>query len=211
MSAKYPEWYELPKERWQETSIQSVQEWNYHSGWMATGETRRERSWRDSQRQKLYDAENMAIVRYSRDKIKTFSSLNAIDKYVRALLESKWIVRRFGKQPLPKIVSTSNRCAYSCIATRRLNFPEWSRNEVVILHEVSHWVHLYGYGTAHGRFFARTFLELTGYMIGAKFRTLLKQAYQQHGVKSTPYPAYSEETLEKKRQLGKQLAERKTK
>jgi len=58
-------------------------------------------------------------------------------------------------------------------------------------------------------FFAQTLLELCGQEIGSDYRKILKRTYNCFHVKSSPFPAYSKETLEKKQKLGRKLAERK--
>lgn len=214
MSAKYPEWYELPKERWQEISRRPKQEWDPDwREWRPTGEMMTVRSWRDSQRQKLYNAEGRAKFYFPRaeggSEVVTYGSVDEIRAYVFKVMRSRWLVRRFGEQELPEVFGMKSDTAYSSKGKGHLNFPPtWSWNQIVVLHEVSHWIHPCGQGTSHGRFFARTFLELSGHEMGPVFRQVLKESYREWGVKFTPFPAYSEEILEKKRQLGRKLAER---
>jgi putative metallohydrolase (TIGR04338 family) len=216
MSTKYPDWYELPKERWQEHQIVEWGKWDEEAE-----ETvmirQKHRFWRDSQRQKVYDAENGAKYYYGRgrkessisgNQIRDFDSLDEIRQYVEKVLRSTWIVKRFGHLKMPTIVMTSDRSAYCRKADQTLNFPKWSWDQVVVLHEISHWIHPTGYGTPHGRFFARTFLELTGHEIGPEFRKVLKERYKFYRVRSSPFPVYSEETLKKKQEIGRRLAER---
>lgn len=67
------QWYKLPAKRWQE-----------HNG-------EGDHSWRDSQKQKLYDAEQ--ILRYHFKEINTeFKSIKEIEYYVGQLLKSAWII-----------------------------------------------------------------------------------------------------------------------
>lgn len=214
MSAKYPEWYELPKERWQETALRQEKQWSpeFHN-YTYTGRIVKKRTWRDSQRQKLYNAENHTKFMFPQaeggSEIVTYTSINEIRDYVFKVMKSRWVVNRFGQQTLPEILGKDTRTAYSSKGDGHLNFPpKWSWNQVVVLHEITHWIHPIGYGTSHGRFFARAFLELSGHEIGPVFRRILKENYRKWGVKFTPFPAYTTGTLEKKRQLGKQLAER---
>jgi len=213
MSTKYPNWYELPRE---ETSIRHVEQWDPEYGeWRITGKTYKAPSWRDSQRQKIYQAETLAELSYLQNEegseIIKFTSADEIREYVFKVIQSRWMVRRFGTVDLPDVQTKKTSTAYSSKVNGCINFPPtWSWDQLTVLHEISHWVHPYDYGTSHGRFFARTFLELTGHEIGPVFRRVLKKAYREWNVKFTPFPAYSKETLEKKQQLGRQLAERYT-
>lgn len=201
MSAKNPEWFELPADRWQEMS--TVRE--------------NRRSWRDSQRQKLYDAES----RFKRlffwevdkgwkpeyEQIK-FKSIQEVEYYVTQLWNSAWVQKRFRihKTSVPTINEISNSSWSAYVRFSTMYLPPWGFNKIIVLHELAHVLHPSGYGTGHGRFFARTFLELIGHEFGSEARKLLKECYKKHGVKSNPKPQYSPESLEKMRKHGQRMA-----
>jgi len=86
MSAKYPEWWELPKERWQETTPTPETCWDAElRRFVYTGQMIKKRSWRDSQRQKLYNAESCSRG-YSECRNRRFTSPEEISEYTNQLL-----------------------------------------------------------------------------------------------------------------------------
>jgi len=187
MSAKNPEWYELPKKSWIELNSEGT--WD---------------SFRDSQRQKLYDAEDRFRNRF-REQNPKFSSIEEISQYVNKLAKSAWAIKRWGSLEHDIIVKEGkfgtggSAKRYGLIIT----LSQWGWNKVVVLHELAHLFSYYG--TSHGRHFARTFLELIEHEMGPDARKALKEAYKCHGVKSNPIPQYSEETKTKMRLRGHTL------
>jgi len=190
MSIKNPNWYELPKTRWEERTN--------------TGE----RAWRDSQKQKLYDAENAFRWR-NKDINKEFDSIAEIERYANKWLRSAWVVRRWGKQPHVKIVEISGDSAHSHRGKHQIELPRvWAWNEVVLLHELCHSVHAWNGGTSHGRYFARCFLEAIGHRFGPEAKKALRRLYIAHAVKCTPRPVYSQEAKNKMRNRGREMAQK---
>lgn len=188
MSIKNPNWYELPKARWEERAN--------------TGE----RTWRDSQKQKLYDAEN-TFRRRNKDINKEFDSIAEIERYANKWLSSAWVVRRWGKQSHIKIVEISGDIAHSHRGKDQIELPRaWAWNEIVLLHELCHIVHDYNGGTSHGRYFARSFLEAIAHVFGSEFKKELRRLYIVHGVKCTPRPVYSDEAKAKMTARGLKIA-----
>jgi putative metallohydrolase (TIGR04338 family) len=192
MSKANPDWYELPKEQWQEKNEDG------------------RRIWRDSFQSKLYDAERGFRNRFWNHKggCPRFESIAEIQKYVDKIMSSAWITRRFGSQ---KPVTVFERIGgdQSCDANkgmRRIRMAKWGWNPVVVLHELAHILNPTGYGTPHGRFFSRILLELITWKFGDEARKCLKARYQYQGIKCNPHPAYSEETRKKMRERGRKLA-----
>lgn len=175
MSIKHPNWYELPRERWKERT---------NAG---------ERTWTDSQKQKLYDAENRLKCGW-RIPYKKFDTIKEVQCYVDKFLESAWVTRRWGPQ---EPIEVQSRTGNTCDASRyhnRIRLTHWGMNEIVVLHELCHIIHPSGYGVSHGRYFARTFLEVIGHMLGVEAKKALRKEYIRKHVKCTPRPVYSEET-----------------
>lgn len=169
--------------------------------------------WRDSQRQKVYDAE-----RYLRNHCKNeglrsqinrnteFSSIKEIERYIDKLLKSAWFIRRWGKRENPTIVEIQGHTATAWSAQNKIDLPRWGWNKVVVLHELAHIVHMFGSGTSHGRYFCRTLLELIEHELGLEARRFLKKRYTTTRVKSTPHPIYTVATILKKKEHGQKLA-----
>ena len=74
MSTKNPEWYELPKKQWIK-----LREDGYTS-------------YRDSQKQKLYDAENSFKSCCFNGENTKFFSIEEISQYVNKLVKSAWVI-----------------------------------------------------------------------------------------------------------------------
>lgn len=190
MSIKNPNWYELPKARWEERTN--------------TGE----RAWRDSQKQKLYDAEGRFKRLYSEHN-KEFNSIAEIEQYVNKWLRSAWVIRRWGKHPHIKIVEITGSIAFGCQAQKKIELPRgWAWNETVVLHELCHIVHAWNGGASHGRYFARCFLEAIGHRFGPEAKKALRTHYIAYGVKCTPRPVYSDEAKIKMTARGRMIAEK---
>ncbi len=179
MSQKYPEWYELPAERWRNSPNSFCE--------------------RDSQRQKLYDAQFFA--RCSCNSLcEDFSSLRKIQEFVDSLIVSIWFRKRFGYQPLIIVKSKRGYGADTHRGSSTIRFSKSWRNMLTVLHEVAHIVRKPGTGSNHGRFFARTLLELVNHVVGEEAAKILKKEFKSGRVKYLPKRELSEETREKLRQ-----------
>lgn len=182
MNRKNLAWFELPPERWRD-NLYMV----------------------DSQKQKLYDAESMAKFRIVNDlttvKIKyvLFYSIEEIQRFVDKLASSAWFKRRWGSLK----ITVKEKNGHTATANYSvIKLPRWAWNAVVVLHEVAHTAKKrnQGGGSGHGRYFARTFLELTEHVLGKDTAKVLKEEFKRHNVKYLPKRDLSEETREKLRQ-----------
>jgi len=172
-------WYELPEKRWRNDL--------------------KYRSFRDSQRQKLYNAES--IVKYKMGESNTkFSSIEEIQKFTNKLVSSAWIKKRFKKQNEIHVILLKKGTPYA--QYNGIYLPLLSWNMLVVLHEISHVLHRHGLipGVSHGRYFARIYLELVGHIMGPDVMKMLKEQYKIYKVKYLPKRELSEETREKLRQ-----------
>jgi len=177
MSKQYPEWYKLPAERWRNNTDQ----------WLE----------RDSQRQKLYDAEAIAMV-FTPPFQKKFSSLEEIQKYVDKFTKSSWFRKRFGQHSIMVKRKKHGASARRMGSTIWLSESYW--NMISVLHEVAHIVKEPGAGSAHGRFFARTLLEFTNHVCGKEAASALKEQFKEKRVKYLPRRVVTEEARERLRQ-----------
>lgn len=186
MSQKYPEWYELPAKRWRNNPDKLFEN--------------------DSQRQKLYDAEHYVTQVIEKLEAKSaypfeFNSIEEVQKFVNKLTSSVWFRKRWGNHQI-RVYNTSGTWARgNSFGYIKLPFRNrWSRSILVILHEISHCIRKHGSGTDHGRFFARTLLELVEHVVGKRAAKILKEAFKRGRVKYLPKRELSEETREKLRQ-----------
>jgi len=175
-------WYKLPAKRWTEIGSDGCI-------------TRR-----DSQRQKVYSAEDNLKRLYQEVNIE-FSSIEEISQYVNKLVRSTWAIRRWGK-PRNTIQIIENKKVRGACWARGINLSitlsRWGWNKMVVLHELSHL--LSNYGASHGRHFVRTFLELVKHELGYDIQKALKKEYKRYGVRYLPKRELSEETRKKLRQ-----------
>lgn len=171
-------WYQLPAERWR-----------HHS--------KDERWWeRDSQKQKLYDTES--TVRWKCEALdRKLPSIEAIQRYVNHLTSEPWFLKCFGKYTI-KVKNKSGSGADASYKTIR--FSKWSRSIFVVLHEVAHVLHKPGYGSSHGRFYARTLIALVEHKIGNEAAKILKAEFRKGRVKYLPKRVLTDEAREKLRQ-----------
>lgn len=182
MSKNNPEWFELSKESWIELNES------------------RDRIYRDSQRQRLYDAEY--FFRYMNEVDNPqFDSIQGISDYVNRIVNSAWFIKRWGK-PLGKIGVYENRGGCWASRYRGIHLAKWGWNKVVVLHELSHVLTISGV-PSHGRYFARTILEIIGHEMGSQARELLKESYRRNKVRFHPKHQLSPEALEKMREIGR--------
>ena len=141
---------------------------------------------RDVQRSKLYAAEKAVRDTIPERKFDP-SNLDAVQAYVDKLQRSAWFKRRW--QHRPRIVvghARGNACA-SAWGSRLILLPrdkQWAWCEIVILHEVAHCLtNWHPDGGAHGRDFARTFLELVRHQCGDEAWRMLRDSFRDHKVK----------------------------
>ena len=183
MNKKHLYWYELPKERWAE------------------------KHWSDSQKTKLYRSEHRFRLQFWRDTGEPkFGSIEEAQKYVDKLLASAWITKRWGKQESVTVIHRERKSCTAYKWDRIIKLSKWGWCPVVVLHELAHILHPSYYGRPHGRYFARTLLELITWQFGNDARKILKSLFKSSKVKTNPFPNYSDEVLQKKRERGKELA-----
>lgn len=159
---------------------------------------------RDTQRSKLYAAEREAF-----GQPKEELSLDTTVAFVRQVWRSPWTARKFqiARYSEPPYVADGRGTTAARGSLRRLNLPRWSRNKVVILHELAHaltW-HRETFA-AHGREFAAVFLELVSHWLGVDAAKRLRAAFRAKRVRYRPKRQLTPEQREALRERGKALA-----
>lgn len=132
---------------------------------------------RDSQRQKLYNAEGV-LAQFSRPLL----TVPEIQAYVDNLVKQKWFRDRYGKRIIPVKDGRGTRNAYGW-HSGPISMPRWSRQEYIVLHEVCHVVSS-GFDAAHGPEFAGRFATIVFYALGREAEQALLDSYAEHGVKA---------------------------
>jgi putative metallohydrolase (TIGR04338 family) len=137
---------------------------------------------RDSQRQKLYNAEGEAI-HASKNRI-NFDSITEIQTYVDKIVASAWWKSRFD---IRQIFVTDGRRRRSAAGIRHfdltgtIKMPKFSRNNWITLHEMAHCVS----HDDHGRGYAKNYLLLVKRFISDVDYKILKAAFVKYRVKHT--------------------------
>lgn len=144
---------------------------------------------RDSQKQRCYDAERQSLIR-SVGKI--IPNIADVQDYVDRLCLTEWFVKRFGAGWTIEVIDHTRGRRWAWGSHRggksgRIKLPEgWARCEAVILHELAHAITPHTTGGRHGRYWARTFLELVRFRMGLSAYNALKAMFKGHRVKHGP-------------------------
>jgi len=149
---------------------------------------------RDTQRQRLYDAENTARATWQ-GPCRTWQpgQYQQVQRYVNNLLGQQWVRRTWPHAPrslqVDALPGSVNALAHW---TRgRITLPQgkggtsaaWAWTEWVVLHEVAH--HLDDHGGAHGWGFAKAFLRLVRNRMGQDAEAHLRAAFRSRRVRYT--------------------------
>lgn len=143
---------------------------------------------RDSQRQKVYDAED-AI--HGKD----LPTVPEMQEYIDAILRKRWFKNRYPNIKQVKVQDGRGRrravgiyrWTYSII-----KMPRWARCEMVLLHELAHVVTdgrkgVFGASkhavASHGPEFARNFLDLVYWKMGREAGDTLRASFKEKRVK----------------------------
>ena len=162
---------------------------------------------RDSQKSKVYKAENAAFPTGSDSN--SNPDLFYWECYCRKIVRSAWFRKRW---PNCIVVSLKDgRGRKNASATSRgsggtLKLPLWARVESVVLHELAHVI-TPKICASHGREFCRNLLELIGHYMGADASRKLKKEFDNRNVKWRKKKELSLEQREALSERGKKLAE----
>lgn len=163
---------------------------------------------RDSNRQKLYDAEsivNDALVRAEQNDTRTFDfygstlilpderkfgDIESVQRYVDCVLKLNWVQEAYKRAQYPVHVRARKDAGQAHYApflheiampVHKGSHHSWAMREMVVLHEVAH--HLDDQSeAAHGKSFAKIFQHLVSEIIGPEVGLLLLDAFTQNGV-----------------------------
>jgi len=144
-------------------------------------------STRDSQRQKVYNAE--------RDVLQPISirwpEVGQMQRYVNKIVRSRWFKSRW-----PHLVSISvgdgrsrrrGSGFYRGGGCGEIRMPVWTRYEYYILHEIAHVIQRYQYPSSitHGPEFCSIYLALVSRWMGKWYGATLRGAFRRYHVKWT--------------------------
>jgi len=145
---------------------------------------------RDSQRQRVYDAEHLCFHWHRNTRQLRNLSLEQLQMLTDGLWESevvKGLLRKARRRPdqrAPEVrLDKANaRWARGCAAYIKL--PPWALNIHTVIHEVAHAIA--PLGAKHNWMFAAVMLELVEEFMGLEWRTRLELNYENHGVRFAP-------------------------
>lgn len=135
---------------------------------------------RDFQRKKVYDSEAQIREDFQ---LFVFNTDEDIQMYINSLLKRRWTKNRFNCDPISVITASKSLTshAYSFTEIREVVFPLHYRDELVVLHEISHCFQPWD-SCAHGVEFSAIFLQLTTKILGKEFGKEFKQCFIDNGV-----------------------------
>ena len=185
--------------------------WNKNTSTWNMLKKRYDNGERDSQMQKLYDAEYSLIPCSEEDNLSFEELIHKLNEVVN----DTWFRKKFGRLFSDTILKVENASSRQNIAyafgTDFLSFPPHFCNVPIILHELTHtivdrlqFVVAFNYNyTTHGRMFAFIYLELVRKFMGERSYTILKTGYKNFNVK---YRNRIQQTSAKKKILRERLA-----
>lgn len=148
------------------------------------------RSYKDAQRQRVYDSEYRTACLVGH-KGKQFGAIEELVAYVNELLASEWWRQRFPHVDHCDIIETNCGHAWARCAFNQIGFPKndtYFRTEKTVLHELAHIV-VKNPQPGHGPLFARVYLDLVAHRLGAEWAEELERQYKRHKVRYTKYPS----------------------
>ena len=139
---------------------------------------------RDEQRKRLYAAER-EVKAYLRDPL---PKIEEMQRFVDSILRSRWFQIHFAASmsaPI-RVIGGRQRAATAMNFLSTISMPTWSRNKLIVLHEVAHILTDRYYGSdfieGHGKQFASFFLELVDHFLGADDCQDLLEAFSRNSV-----------------------------
>lgn len=130
---------------------------------------------RDTQRQRVYDAE-----RASRVRGREFASVDEIQRYVDALTKRAWFISRWGHKRIKVTDGRSRRRGGS--TWTQIKMPTWTRYEMYVLHEVAHTVMPVGLAP-HGPEYAGVLVTMVRLAMGTVAAAMLRDAMRERRVR----------------------------
>jgi putative metallohydrolase (TIGR04338 family) len=149
----------------------------------------------DSQRQKLYKAEQVLRKEYCRYE---FTTIEEVTVWVQQIMHSAWWKKHYPNHYTLEISNGAGKT--KALGAPRSNgiwmaLPTWARKDCVILHEMAHGV-CPRHFAAHGREYAAIYLKLVTRFMGKKAGQVLRKSFVHHKVKYKPKRVLSPEQKE---------------
>lgn len=162
------EWYDQPHWRWREDRDDLNKELE-----------------QDRQKTKAYKAESFQ----HQEAGSKFSSVEEAQAYLDQIVSSNYFRNRWGYVRHVEVQAKSHGHAngeFSADGRCRVLLPAWAMVDWVLLHETAHALTPPETGGGHGRFWARSYLELVSFAVSREQGFKLKSAFQRGGVSFSP-------------------------
>lgn len=164
-------------------------------------------SLRDTQRQKLYNAEHAVHKQLATNL--TWPELEALKNKI---VTSTWFVKKYRTRDSGRVAALNIRLEKTHGGGRaermfdgwEIRLGTWARCDLVLIHEITHCV--VTTGPAHGWKFAEVFLDLVRHFMGKDAHDVLKASFKKHRVKFTAPRAKRELTPEQRAVLVERMA-----
>ena len=168
---------------------------------------------RDSQRSKVYAAENEAFRAYSpKNSEPTLPRVKDCERFVKKVFASKRVKAAFPRATreiwgVPRI-EDGRGCRAARGGYSFLVLPRWARRDWVVLHEIAHTItgREVGDVPAHGWQYCTVYLRLVLYVLGREHHDALKASFKKHRVRFTEPRKRKPLTAEQRAVLAERLA-----
>lgn len=137
---------------------------------------------RDSQRSKVYAAENKAFPHMHDERM----TLAGCKSFVSIVVNCQFWKESKGRKIVKIKDGRGTRRAMYYPKTNKINLPKWARNEWVIIHELAHflcWQKHEDTVPSHGVKFCGIYLKLVEQVLGAEAAVDLAVSFEMRGVK----------------------------
>lgn len=136
---------------------------------------------RDSQRQRVYDAER-SIQAFDRTEDR-IGDIKYVERWVKKVTSSKWFVKHYGVRHIHVGDGRRRRSAnaYRTVLGSRVSFPRWARFKLAILHEIAHCAS--PRDSKHNWVFSFHYLSLVKHFMGKEDHLELKKAFKTFRVR----------------------------
>lgn len=141
---------------------------------------------RDSQRRKLYKAEE--VMKEHAAAYQRLETVEEIYRYIaNVVLRSSALRNRYERELRREIkVGDGRRRRRAGGDVQGIYMPKWSRHVIWVLHEIAHTIQMRRHGycvSSHGREFCAIYLDLVRFCVGGDAYDKLKASFIEHRVK----------------------------
>ncbi len=158
---------------------------------------------RDSQKSKVYKAENV-IIPFARK----FADITETRAFVDSVTMSSFYQRKWPKAPWSIRVKDGRGTRIARGGRGGINLPLWARNQAVCLHEIAHCIT--PHSCAHGWQFTLTFLQLVEHFMGRDVALCLKESFKLNRVRFRAPVKRAPLSPERRAELAARLAQYRT-